>query len=87
MQEDIRFCPSVDDPKATPDHPPNRVLAVPIMSREDKDSQQFCLPRGAVVAINKEGGADFTHEDVDNITLYNCLASKVFDITTYKHIE
>ena len=83
VKDDIRFYPPLDDPQAASDSPANKVLAVPIMSKEDKESQQFTLPRGAIVAINKEGGADFTHEDVENLTQYNCLTSKIFDITTY----
>ncbi len=82
VKEDIRFYGPLDDPMSTVDKPAVKVLAAPIMGKEDKDAQQFSLPRGAIVAINKENGADYTHEDVDNITLYNCLASKVFDITT-----
>lgn len=83
VTEDIRFCKSLDDPLGTPASPAIKVLAVPIMGKESKDGQTFNLPRGAIVAVNKENNADFTHEDVDNITFYNCLAAKIFDITTY----
>ena len=82
VQDDIRFFPLIDDFYATPDQPAEKVLAVPIMNKEAHDNQQFILPCGAVVAVNKVGGADFTHEDIDNLTLYNSLVSKVFDITT-----
>ncbi len=86
VKEDARFCAALDDPAAPADNPAITLLAVPIMSREDRESQQFALPRGAVVAVNKEGGADFSRDDVDNVTQYNCLASKIFDVTTYSAI-
>ena len=83
VREDIRFYAPFDDPMGTPASPAIKVLAVPIMGKDDKTGQSFNLPRGAIVAINKETGADYTHEDVENISLYNCLAAKIFDITTY----
>ncbi len=82
-KDDARFYPPVDDPRAGAATPAARVLAVPIMGREDKENPQFKLPRGVVVAVNKAGGQEFTQEDVENVKIYNCLAAKIIETTSY----
>ena len=90
VRDDARFCEAIDDPKGNSGEPANRVLALPIMGRDDHENPQFKLPKGmrkkhilgVIVAINKEGEQDFGSEDIENIKLYNCLAAKMIDITT-----
>jgi len=59
-------------------------MAVPIISYGDGEAGFDRIPKGVVIAINKNmDGNIFTNDDSDNISSYNCLIIKVFEILTY----
>ena len=85
VEEDPRYFQPLDDPEGTIGdcERAKTLLAVPIVATADRDLRQERVARGVVVAINKEGNLSFTYEDIDNLMLYNNLASKLFDVITY----
>ena len=81
--EDPRFYPPLDDPEGElAGTVAKSLIAMPIVET-NFDFRKERVPCGVVIAINKAGGAGFTLEDADNLTHYNVLVIKIFEIMTY----
>jgi len=82
-KHDTRFWATIDDPKGTEKDPGDKILAIPIMGRQDADKDSFCLPRGVITAVNKIDNSDFSQSDIDNMKQYNALCTKIIDLISY----
>ena len=84
VEDDPRFYPPIDDPEGGNEGEKAKTLmAVPILAVPEYETLKERMPRGIVIAINKEGSGPFTNEDADNLALYNNLIAKMFDVKTY----
>ena len=82
VKEDARFWPEIDDPNmGSGSEPAKTILAVPIMGKDEFDKHSFTMPKGVVIVVNKANGGEFTQDDVENLRLYNCLISKMIDVS------
>jgi len=80
---DPRFWKPIDDPKGDESDPPTRAVSIPIVKRVEENSQENVLPKGVVIAINKEGQRNFSTHDVSIVKAYNNLVTRVIDIAAY----
>ncbi len=84
VERDPRFNQKLDDPKmGRGDERAKQVMAIPLMARECELQDDMVLPAGAVVAINKRSGSEFSTSDMRNLSLYGSLVVKSLVVISY----
>jgi len=57
-----------------------KLLAIPLIVKEESNRKVFNMPKGVLIVINKKNGKDFIQEDIENLRIYSKIASKMIDV-------
>jgi len=84
LEKDSRFYPEIDDfnySSLKNDNHASRILAIPLINKDDIQKKLCSIPKGMLIVINKKNGRDFNQEDIDNVRIYAKLTSKMIEVS------